>query len=213
MLWKCLSYLRARGVTEACCAPKILALRAAQLFSLNSIPKTKLKIQRRKVLRGWTWRLLQSTNINTECQFAAALCGQQRESEVRWRNKDLSLDCFQSVTFAFAMQSWGRTPHSATPPYHSGFLAAARFPLSNQTGSKVKSSLVQGVHGALSDRAGFEGSVLSRSRREAEGHIAAQSLHGQQIYPGFRRSCFLCPLSIIIRHIKELICHLKWQDA
>lgn len=57
------------------------------------------------------------------------------------------------------------------------------------------------------------GQLLSHIRGEAEGHIAAQSLYGQQIYPGFRRSCFLCPLSIIIRHIKELICHLKWQDA
>lgn len=212
MLWKCLNYLRAREVTETCCGQKLLALRAAQLFSLNSIPKTKLKIQRRNVLWGWIRWLLQSTNINTECQFATALCRQQRESEVRWRNKVLSLDCFQSATSAFAMQSWGRTPHSATPPYHSGILAAANFHFQIKQVQKKNPSLVQGVHGTPSCRAGFE-AILSRTRGEAEGHIAAQSLHGQQIYPGFRRSCFLCPLSIIIRHIKELICHLKWQDA
>lgn len=124
----------------------------------SSIPKTKLEIQHRNVLWGWIGWLLQSTNINTECQFAAPLCRQQRESEVRWRNEVLSLDCFQSATSAFAIQSWGRTPHSATPPYHSGILAAARFPLSNQKGSKLKSSLAQGVNETLLGRAGFEAS-------------------------------------------------------
>lgn len=56
------------------------------------------------------------------------------------------------------MQRWARTPHSATPPYHSGILAAARFLLSNKKGSKVKSSLAQGVQGTLLGRAGFEAS-------------------------------------------------------
>lgn len=129
MLWKCLNYLKAREETEAWCAPKLIALRAACLFSLNSIHKTELKIQHRKVLWGWIWWLLQSININTECHSMVA---RERESYVRWRNKVLSLDCFQSATYAFAMQSWGRTPHSATPPYHNGILASASFPLSNK---------------------------------------------------------------------------------
>lgn len=60
----------------------------------------------------------------------------------------------------------------------SWFLPASPFQI-KQTGSNVKTSLGWGILGTVCGWAGFESGILSHTRGEAGGHIAAQSLYGQ----------------------------------
>lgn len=122
--------------------------------SLNSIPKTKLKIQRRNVLWDWIWWLLQSNHVNTQCQFAATKgeWGEVEEQGSLTRLLSVNHLCFchaklrQNSPFCYPSLSFWHPGCCQISSFKSKTFKSKIFPCAGCSWNSFRSSRIWGQH-------------------------------------------------------------------